>query len=176
MLALSERVWHIPQLLNPEQCQQLLALAEEHGFVAAQVRAATGTRAMPQVRNNLRAQLPSPEWVNVLWQALTMHDLPSIAGRVACGLPRDLRFYQYLPQQRFKMHKDGPWQEDGLRSELTLLVYLNEDFQGGATDFRGFKVVPKTGDAVLFVHDTWHEGAVLEAGCKYVLRSDVMYS
>lgn len=96
MLALSERVWHIPQFLNPEQCQQLLALAEEHGFVAAQVRAATGTRAMPQVRNNLRAQLPSPEWVNVLWQALTMHDLPNIAGCVACGLWLAARF-AFLP-------------------------------------------------------------------------------
>ena len=74
------------------------------------------------------------------------------------------------------MHKDGPWLEDGLRSELTLLVYLNEDFQGGATDFRGFQIQPRTGDALLFVHDTWHEGAVLVSGCKYVLRSDVMYA
>ena len=176
MLALSERVWHIPQFLQPEQCQQLLDLALQHGFVPAHVRAASGTRAMPMVRNNLRAQLPSPEWVSVLWQGLLAHDLPDIDGRQACGLPRDLRFYQYLPEQRFKMHKDGPWLEEGLRSELTLLVYLNEDFQGGATDFRGFQVVPKTGDALLFLHDTWHEGAVVEAGCKYVLRSDVMYS
>ena len=120
--------------------------------------------------------MPSSELVSVLWQGLLAHDLPDIAGRQACGLPRDLSFYQYLPEQRFKMHKDGPWLEEGLRSELTLLVYLNEDFQGGATDFRGFQVVPKTGDAVLFLHDTWHEGAVVEAGCKYVLRSDVMYS
>jgi hypothetical protein len=48
MLALSERVWHIPQFLQPEQCQQLLAFGfTEHGFVPAQVRAASGTRAMP---------------------------------------------------------------------------------------------------------------------------------
>ena len=66
MLALSERVWHIPQFLQPEQCQQLLDLALQQGFVPAHVRAALGTRAMPMVRNNLRAQLPSPEWVNVL--------------------------------------------------------------------------------------------------------------
>ena len=46
MLALSERVWHIPQFLQPEQCQQLLDLALQHGFVPAQVRAASGTRAV----------------------------------------------------------------------------------------------------------------------------------
>ena len=66
MLALSEQVWHIPQFLQPEQCQQLLDLALQQGFEPAHVRAALGTRAMPMVRNNLRAQLPSPEWVNVL--------------------------------------------------------------------------------------------------------------
>ena len=38
MLALSEKVWHIPQFLQPEQCQQLLGLALQHGFVPAQVR------------------------------------------------------------------------------------------------------------------------------------------
>ena len=80
MLALSEKVWHIPQFLQPEQCQQLLDLALQHGFVLAQVRAASGTRAMPMVRNNLRAQLPSPEWVSVLWQSLLAHDLPTSQG------------------------------------------------------------------------------------------------
>ena len=176
MLALNERVWQIPQFLTAAQCQQLLDMAVQHGFSAAQVRAATGTRVMPNIRNNLRAQFAAPEWVVLLWQQLQTHSLPMLNGRSACGLPRDLRFYQYLPEQRFKMHKDGPWLEDGLRSELTLLVYLNEDFQGGATDFRDFQIQPRTGDALLFVHDTWHEGAVLVSGCKYVLRSDVMYA
>ena len=73
------------------------------------------------------------------------------------------------------MHKDGPWTEDGLTSQLTLLIYLNDGFVGGDTDFRDFRVVPKQGDALLFVHDTWHEGAAVESGVKYVLRSDVLY-
>ena len=73
------------------------------------------------------------------------------------------------------MHKDGPTLENGLRSELTLLVYLNEGFEGGETDFRDFAIRPATGMALLFIHDTWHEGAEVTAGTKYVLRSDVMY-
>lgn len=156
-------------------CQQLIALAHSHGFEAAEVRAASGTRSMPLVRNNLRAQFATADWVALLWQQLRVLDLPEFHGHHACGLPRELRCYQYLPGQRFKMHKDGPWLEDGWRSELTLLVYLNQDFVGGATDFRDFHIKPTTGDAVLFAHDTWHEGQVLQAGCKYVLRSDVMY-
>lgn len=73
------------------------------------------------------------------------------------------------------MHKDGPWREEGLESRLTFLAYPNEGFEGGETDFRNFKVQPQTGMAVLFVHDTWHEGVEVRSGQKYVLRSDVLY-
>jgi hypothetical protein len=48
-------------------------------------------------------------------------------------------------------------------------------FEGGDTDFRDFRVVPRTGSALLFIHDTWHEGAAVSRGVKYVLRSDVLY-
>ena len=173
--ALSDRVFHVPGALAPAQCEALIALANTHGFDAAQVRAASGTRAMPQVRNNQRVQFAAPDWVATLWQLLQSWPLPQVNGQRAVGLPRDLRFYAYDPGQRFKMHKDGPWLEDGLSSQLTLLIYLNEQFEGGATDFRAFKVTPRTGDALLFVHDTWHEGQEVTRGTKYVLRSDVMY-
>lgn len=173
--ALSDRVFLVPSALAPAQCVALIALANAHGFDAAQVRAASGPRAMPQVRNNQRAQFAAPDWVATLWQLLQSWPLPEVNGQRAVGLPRDLRCYAYDPGQRFKMHKDGPWLEDGLSSQLTLLVYLNDNFEGGATDFREFAVTPHTGDALLFIHDTWHEGQAVTRGTKYVLRSDVMY-
>lgn len=36
--------------------------------------------------------------------------------------------------------------------------------------------MPRAGSALLFIHDTWHEGAAVTAGTKYVLRSDVLYA
>ena len=77
--------------------------------------------------------------------------------------------------KRFKMHKDGPWHENGMSSRLTFLVYLSDDFTGGDTDFREFRISPQKGDALLFIHDTWHEGCAVQEGVKYVLRSDVLY-
>lgn len=130
---------------------------------------------MPAIRNNDRAMLENREWVDVLWKRLAAAGLPLIDGERAVGLPKDLRFYKYSRRQRFKMHKDGPWSERGCVSRLTFLLYLNEGFIGGETDFRQFKVFPKTGAALLFVHDTWHEGAAVNDGVKYVLRSDVLY-
>lgn len=34
---------------------------------------------------------------------------------------------------------------------------------------------PSTGEALLFDHDIRHEGALLEEGVKYAIRTDVMY-
>ncbi|HEY8027258.1 MAG TPA: 2OG-Fe(II) oxygenase [Burkholderiaceae bacterium] len=171
----SERVFSIPDFLTPNECQNLIALAEARGFEPAEVRTDSGQKMMTTVRNNQRVMVESPEWVDLLWTRLVNENLPRVDEAMAAGIPKDLRFYKYIPGQRFKMHKDGPWSENGLTSNLTFLVYLNDAFTGGATDFRTFKIEPETGMALLFVHDTWHEGEVVTAGVKFVLRSDVLY-
>jgi predicted 2-oxoglutarate/Fe(II)-dependent dioxygenase YbiX len=173
---LSSSVFTIPQFLSIGECESLVQLAEQAGFSAAEVRMNTGQKSMPNVRNNERTTVENPAWVALLWQRLSQVNLPGVDGEQAVGLPKDLRFYKYGPGQRFKMHKDGPWHEQGLSSQLTFLIYLNEGFVGGATDFKEFQVVPTAGTALVFVHDTWHEGAEVTDGTKYVLRSDVLFS
>ncbi|MFG6486128.1 prolyl hydroxylase family protein [Roseateles sp. BYS78W] len=172
----SERAFSVPGLVTPDECGELIALAERSGFDAASVRTEAGQQAMPRVRNNERTIVDESAWPARLWQRLKGIELPLVDGQSAVGLPRSLRFYKYLPGQRFKMHKDGPWREDELVSQLTLLVYLNDGFGGGCTDFRSFVVQPEAGSALLFLHDTWHEGAAVTDGVKYVLRSDVLYA
>lgn len=173
----TDTVFTVAGLLAADECAALIAQAEARGFEPAGVRTADGgQKAMAHVRNNERLVFESPQWVDLLWRRLFEAGLPTLDGATAAGLPRALRFYKYGPGQRFRMHKDGPWSEDGRLSKLTLLVYLNEGFAGGDTAFRGFRVEPRAGDALLFVHDTWHEGAAVEQGVKYALRSDVMYA
>lgn len=171
----SDRVFSVPEFLSPAECDSLISVAERRGFETATVRMPSGPQLLPSIRTNERVVLVLPEWTSRLWERTSGLDLPRVKGRSAVGLPEAIRFYKYGPGQRFKMHKDGPTLENGLRSELTLLVYLNEGFEGGETDFRDFAIRPTTGMALLFIHDTWHEGAEVTAGTKYVLRSDVMY-
>lgn len=171
----SDRVFSMDSLLSADECTCLIDDSERHGFTEAGVRTAAGQRMMQNVRNNERAQFESPIWVDRLWQRLSKASLPALDGQVAMALPKELRFYRYSAGQRFKMHKDGSWSEAGLTSKLTLLVYLNDDFLGGETDFRDFKIIPRRGTALLFIHDTWHEGSAVTEGVKYVLRSDVLY-
>ena len=108
--------------------------------------------------------MENQSWASRIWSRLSTVALPVLEGEQAVGLPKDLRFYKYVNGQRFKMHKDGPWTEDGISSRLTFLIYLNDDFLGGATDFRDFSVSPKTGSALLFIHDTWHEVTSITEG------------
>jgi hypothetical protein len=171
----SDRVFGVDGFLSQVECEQLVAEAESHGFETATVRTASGPKLLQNIRNNERVIFESPAWVAQLWQRLETIKLPELDGKVARALPKDLRFYKYVVNQRFKMHKDGGWTEAGMSSKLTFMIYLNDGFVGGETDFREFKVTPKTGSALLFVHDTWHEGAAIIEGIKYVLRSDVLY-
>jgi hypothetical protein len=61
------------------------------------------------------------------------------------------------------------------------MVYLNEGCVGGETAFYHADDRPKAviqpvqGMALVFDHQQVHEGAMVESGRKYVLRTDVMY-
>ncbi|MCR9199316.1 MAG: 2OG-Fe(II) oxygenase [Planctomycetaceae bacterium] len=86
----------------------------------------------------------------------------------------------------FWIHQDFPFERDnGERSFLTFMIYLNDDFEGGETSFEDsysdepfdpFSVVPQTGMALFFEHGTYHIGELVSHGRKYVLRTDVMYA
>ncbi len=138
--------------------------------------------------------LDSAELAEELWHSLEPQlpefwRRPDVQSRYgsgvheAVGLNERLRFYRYEPGHRFKMHRDGTFRRSPKElSFLTLLVYLNEGFDGGSTfvmsqqgNSREYNVVPRTGLALLFLHDLAHEGQAVRAGRKYVLRSDVMF-
>eukprot|EP01084_Bolivina_argentea_P172435 298688_1 len=95
----------------------------------------------------------------------------------------DYVFLRYFGGESFALHKDGPYKRDnGERSWITALVYLNEGFKGGSTilydmdDYNNNKpLIPEQGMVLLFQHDIWHEGVELIKGKKYIIRTDIMY-
>ncbi len=124
-----------------------------------------------------------------------MQTMPSLQSPSSPkGLFPKIRLYHYLPQTFFGPHYDDNLRDPqtGLSSRWTLLVYLTgePEVQGGETVFqllgkrkKGKKaetvaVSLKAGRAVLHKHGVdcmLHEGAKVEKGDKWVLRSDVMY-
>ncbi|MEK6234074.1 MAG: 2OG-Fe(II) oxygenase [Planctomycetales bacterium] len=193
MRRFSDEAFTIHDFLSRETCEEYIRLSEELGYSPAPLSTLDGPRMTPDVRNNDRVMLDDPRLADELWDRLRLFvpqrlkapdQEPGRATRRFCspiGLNERLRFYRYDPGQRFDWHFDGYHARDnGERSRLTFLVYLNDDFKGGETDldlYRGpVRVQPIRGSALVFIHHVLHQGAPVVSGRKYVLRTDVMYS
>lgn len=95
---------------------------------------------------------------------------------VPVGINPCLRFTKYNVGDKFAKHKDGKYvKNDDLQSILTVMIYLNDDFFGGHTQFEYTPeesnyltrkdFIPETGMALIFKHE--HEHAGLEVSKKY---------
>jgi len=88
-----------------------------------------------------------------------------------------LRFYRYQGEQYFKWHRDGSYASSLYEeSHLNFIIYLNDDFEEGYTEFEKTKIYPQAGTALVFPHMLLHNAVSARNGTKYVLRTDVMYS
>ncbi|MGO9389722.1 cyclophane-forming radical SAM/SPASM peptide maturase GrrM/OscB [Rhodoblastus sp.] len=87
-------------------------------------------------------------------------------------------FLRYVAGDCFPIHQDTPFRVDDRHTSIyTLVIYLNDDFLGGAASFpdTGQIVAPEAGMALLFPHDLRHEGLLIEHGTKYAIHTFVMY-
>lgn len=173
----TSEIYTIDNFLSEEECDALIAKSEAIGFEEAKVNMDGGQKMMKMIRDNERVMYTDLIFAFQLWKKLKPYIRPIIGNSYAIGLNEMLRFYKYSPGQRFKMHRDGSYIRNETEfSYYTFMVYLNDDYEGGQTKFEsGEYVSPKKGTALIFEHSLRHEGARLTSGCKYVLRSDIMY-
>lgn len=180
-------VFVVTGVFLPEECADLIARAEAIGFEPASVRTDGGPKMITNIRNNDRVNLVDESIAAEMWRRVKDH-LPVLDGELPVGVDSHLRFYRYVPGQQFRRHKDGAvTNPQGQTSKLSYLIYLNDDCAGGDTAFVDYSMIegrqekkivtvsPATGNALLFRHERWHEGTPVEAGVKYVLRTDVFY-
>lgn len=179
-------VFTVSNLFSEAECNELINRAESIGFEPASVRTRHGQKMMTKIRNNDRVVLNDSKIAEEMW--IRVCDLlPELDGEIATGVDSKLRFYRYVPGQKFNRHKDGSvTNSDGQTSKLSYLVYLNQ-CDGGQTIFRDYsgkgqdrqkielRIEPIPGSALLFRHERWHEGSPVESGQKYVLRTDIFY-
>ncbi len=192
--------WTISDVIAPEEADAIVALTEQMGYRDE----APGIRTAPGMRMN-----QSVHWV------ATAEMLAGLFARIGHLLPQAidgdalhprlshrLNMYKYEQGDVFNRHTDGDWpgyglsesgdamvEWRGLRSKLTMLLYLNgpqDGVQGGTTrlyapDGRHIDVTPKKGAALFFRHG-FGADSVLHSGmrvtgetAKYVARINVMY-
>lgn len=190
---LHDGVFVIDDFFTADECWHAISRSEAAGYGDAPINAGmAGQVVRKDVRNNERVMIDDVPLARQLWERLKPF-VPAMLdvgfGRwVPIGLNERFRFYRYDPGQQFHWHFDGCFTRDnGEQSQVTFMVYLNGDMEGGATEFNPRRegmvrlddplvtVIPETGKALLFRHDILHQGATVTHGRKYVLRSDVMF-
>jgi predicted 2-oxoglutarate/Fe(II)-dependent dioxygenase YbiX len=184
-----DQIFVIHDLLTSDECEHFVALSEASGYDDAPITAPTGFLMRKDVRNNERLILDDLELARRFWQSAKPFIPTPLFDSEAIGFNERFRFYRYDVGQFFAQHIDGSFvRNPEERSELSFMIYLNDGFEGGDTIFsKGrwdafnerwestLRVRPKRGMALVFQHDQVHEGAPVEKGRKYVLRTDVMY-
>lgn len=178
----SKLAWNIHGAFSAEECKRLIRVSDDL------IKVHERSKDLGDQKNQFYGV--HEETRAFVWQRLR-HLLPKdYDGRLIVGLDDRIRFNSQLPGGQITPHFDiACFHENGDRSFQTLLVYLNDDFDGGCTMFfdrkaflkrrrglPGLEVRPVTGSAILFAHDTFHSGAMCSGGVKYSLRFDVVFS
>ncbi|MFD1873006.1 prolyl hydroxylase family protein [Hymenobacter bucti] len=173
---LTDSIVTVEDFFTRQECLDTIVRSEGIGYELAKVNTASGSRVKTDVRNNSRAFYRSEELAQALWEKIQPFVPTPLGNSTAIGLNELFRFYRYQRGHQFKGHYDESYvRNEREASYFTFMVYLNDNFQGGDTAFRGLRIQPRQGMALLFRHSLYHEGSEVTQGVKYVLRSDVMY-
>ncbi|CAK9005098.1 Fe2OG dioxygenase domain-containing protein [Durusdinium trenchii] len=187
--------FQILDLMNADECEAFVDVLETLGFHT------DAAVSLPySFRHMTNCNLCVPEFVDETLFRRCEHLLPSIAGCRPLGLNAKFRCYRYQKGDYFKPHTDGSW--DGSRitskgfqsdaygdrhSQLTFLILLTEDYEGGCTRFLvgeddkdHVAVRTPKGGVLCFPHgyhpdSPLHEGAEIHSGVKYIVRTEVLY-
>lgn len=172
----SEYIYSIENFWSVSKCNEFIQRSESIGYQEALIQTDFGQKRLEQVRNNQRVLFTDNDLAHEIWGELKHYCPASIGNSEVVGLNELFRFYKYQKGQMFKKHRDQSFiRNERESSYYTLLIYLNDDFEGGATSFNLLELTPKKGTALVFLHNLEHEGKVLISGTKYVLRTDIMY-
>lgn len=221
---LGKRAIVVRELLSGEECDRLVSFIDALDRPAASDQpediVMTAASATPSHRNNQRVAVSSEKLSKVLFSRLapllaTLHE-----DVISCtadnshtflnngfgmkgkwkmhSLNSRFRLCKYHPGGHFGPHFDSDYVVDPMRerSLKTFMVYLNDTYEGGQTNFveshelhkdedHGIYCSPeekifaslkaKRGDCLLFDHKLLHEGQRVSNGMKYLIRSDLMY-
>lgn len=219
-----DRILTVENLLTQKECEQLIVEAETAGFKPSPPSGGGhGQTPRTGARTSQFYVNPSQKLAEKLWERVkdaVPKDLRSIKpvpymNSVTRGdeytpvaVSDHMRYYKYDPGQFILKHDDyrtsrfryDP-EEDKYYQQmtfLTLLVYLNDEFEEGRTLFwtqygttgtkghcrflretefaeSDLQISPKMGNGLINDHMVQHEGEAPKKGTKYILRTDIVH-
>jgi prolyl 4-hydroxylase len=182
VLSVTPRVFRIANFLSAWECDTLIQLAVQNGLHASTVYAGGGT---PQRRRDVQTRSSSNAWLDrnhhlnltdrIYRRAAQVLQMDEASfGHVAPvddavedpryhSIAESLQVIRYKTGEEYTPHHDWVVASPDNRYQpcrfATLLIYLNDDFEGGETIFpravnkhyqEGIKIQPQQGTAILF--------------------------
>jgi prolyl 4-hydroxylase len=148
ILSESPRISCVRRLFSAEECRFLIARALPRLGPSTIVHPATGRQVPDPIRTSDAMAFPFVEESPAI-HALNRRIAAATDTAVAQGEP--LHVLRYRPGQEYKPHLDALPNERNQRI-VTMLVYLNDDYEGGETRFdrTGLTFRGARGDALIF--------------------------
>ncbi|BCS83404.1 prolyl 4-hydroxylase [Cotonvirus japonicus] len=139
------------EIISKDKCQEIINYSKDKLF-DSQVLSGKDT----SVRNSQQYWIPKNN--NIV---KPIFDFVSKNFNIPVENAEDLQVVRYLPNQYYNEHHDSCCDQTdkchefinrGGQRILTVLIYLNNEFEGGNTYFKNLdvKIKPKTGDALVF--------------------------
>lgn len=178
---LDGRGWLVSRLLAPDECAALVA-----GDEGMALKAYPADEHHGSGRLCLRKTFADAGLAATL-QARVLELCPrEVKGWHLSGVSSNFRLIRYDAGHFCGSHVDygnalPPDEQMARRTWLTLMVYLNEDFDGGKLTFHtepACCVSPTLGLGCMFLqddHELVHHADTVSRGRKYILRGDVVY-
>jgi hypothetical protein len=171
-------VWTVDNALPLDECARYIDRIRTGQQEVAPIVGKNGVELDLKVRNNTRVMWDDNDEANALLDRVRSQIPTTLSDMHLAGANPRLRLYRYGPGEQHGAHWDTVVELDhGVKSLLTLVFYLNDDFEGGATTFPelGPNIIPQTGRALVFQHRILHEASRVISGEKFVLRTDILY-
>jgi len=215
-----DSIFTLQNILTPEECLEVIKDATSHGWSESSPSGGGhGRTGREDPRTSQFSVIFKPDLAEKLWKKVLPHlpaDLEYLGENVYfnqttkgtewkphCVYDK-MRIYKYQPGQNFPEHFDYKVKRSIVtkdsevvqQSFLSLLVYLNDDFEGGETGYwpnsdhvhirfkregeknqksHQIKITPVTGTAVIQDQNILHEGLTPRKGDKYLLRTDLIH-
>ena len=168
-------VLEIENVLSGEECDKLIEHCVSDNMQNSEVVGENGNLVVDTQRKS-----------KTLWLDDTEHHVAMKMANKSALLTKYSRKYQeklqvvcYEPGGKFDAHYDNDYNSNVATRCATLLVYLNDDYNGGETEFvkMGVTIKPKKGKGILFwsldektqmIDASMHRGNTVENGNKWI--------
>ena len=163
------------RLFSARESEAILAIAQRRKWHKARVGNKVGDLVKREVRSaGVLYDRDIPQLAAFIRRRVLVGS-ESFSARLGSTAPilDGLQIIRYRPGGFYATHKDNPGGERDNRRQVTVVVYLNEDFRGGGLVFTklDYTFTPRTGHVLLFPSHYPHKAETVVEGIKYIIAT-----